>query len=135
VAFSCKIKWGSARVVLVTPRYAFKFARWDRGILGFQANLQESRAWTTSRAEDLCPVLWSAPFGFLIVMPSARPLAADERASFFDDYIAEAGSWSPRLHGDPKPENYGILDGRRVRLDYEGKRSSATHRCEASTAQ
>ena len=120
--FGARIEWGSARLVWITARRAFKFARWDRGAIGFRANLNESRIWAASPSDDLCPVLWTGLLGFLIVMPPVIPLTLSESARLFDDYIAEAGAWSPRLSGDPKPENYGTLDGRRVRVDYEGKR-------------
>jgi len=120
--FGARIEWGSARLVWITARSAFKFARWDRGAIGFRANLNESSIWVASPSDDLCPVLWTGLFGFLIVMPKVSPLTESESIRLADDYVSEGGAWSQRLSGDTKPKNYGILNGRRVGVDYEGKR-------------
>lgn len=83
-----------------------KFAR-------FFANVLESRLWTD--AEDHAPVArWLAPVEFvspdarLLLMRRADPVPADYR---LPDKV-------PSFLSDVKRDNFGILDGRLVCIDY-----------------
>jgi len=68
------IEWhtaGTTRFTLCIGRYAFKFARSQRGCYG---NRRERREWdraTPERREMLCPIVWAAPYGLVNVMRRA----------------------------------------------------------------
>jgi hypothetical protein len=125
-----RVEYGTARIVILTKKYAFKLPRvrllksWRKRSLkwlteGLRANAREWRKWRDSRAEHLCPVLLALPFGLLVVMPRARSLNDGEVAILHNDYVAEGGAWSQPLRGDFKARNYGMLKGQRVKIDYE----------------
>ena len=69
----------------------------------------------------LCPIVWTAPFGFANVMQRAVLLTREDRlhrlATFdFPDWDYMSGG--PK---DPfKESDWGYLDGRLVSLDYAG---------------
>lgn len=59
----------------------------------------------------LCPVLFSDPLGFMVVMPRAnQPVEFCEVTGLPDAY--------PDIGAETKPEDYGRIDGRVVALDY-----------------
>ena len=76
------IKWhtaGSTRLTLCVGRYAFKFARSERGRDG---NKRERREWdraTPARRKMLCPIIYSFPFGIANVMPRAVQLTREDQ--------------------------------------------------------
>ena len=88
-------RFGAFRTVFITRRYVFKLpGRWrwdDRGwwweflLRGLLSNMQE-REFAQEDWPELCPVRFSIPGGFLVVMPRARPLTSAEWASI--DYRA-----------------------------------------------
>jgi hypothetical protein len=122
-----EIRWGSARMAILTKCYAIKIPRIDMGAEGFRSNSREHRKWAESSAAHLCPILSTLPFGMVIIMPRARPLTDSEFAELSAEYVAEAGQWSPpRLAGDFKRENFGFYDGKIVRIDYEGLAARST---------
>jgi hypothetical protein len=81
---------GAFRTVFITRRYVFKLPgrwRWDgRGwwweflLRGLLSNMQE-REFAAEEWPELCPVRFSIPGGFLVVMPRARPLTSREWAA------------------------------------------------------
>lgn len=117
----CEIAYGATRMVFLIGRYAVKvpFAySWKHILLGLIANMQEVEF---SRAgwPELCPVVWSIPAGFLVVMRRAAPLTEEQWDEFLpnikdgwlvgDDYYVPAES---------KINNFGLLNGRIVAIDY-----------------
>jgi hypothetical protein len=54
----------------LTPIYPTRLLSWKHFLYGLLANMQEAQFSKTSWPE-LCPVLWSLPGGFLVVMPRA----------------------------------------------------------------
>lgn len=112
----------SRRPVFVIGAWAFKFARGRRGrrCNRYEANVYR-RACARRRA-FLCPVLWCAPFGVVLVARAAVPLTQAE----FDDLLNADGLPDWDYHGlgdepDPsegKPSDWGRLDGVIVALDY-----------------
>jgi hypothetical protein len=116
------VRTGVTRTVLLVGRYAVKVPTLRgvhpggfRGRLagvarGLLANLSEH---TWSRygpwAGKVAPVLWSGLGGFVQVYPRCEPLAGGDRGPL------------PQLDpcpGDVKPDNFGWLGRRVVRLDY-----------------
>lgn len=113
---------GITRTVLLTRRYAVKvpsfrghceggargrLAGFARGLL---ANQSES-LWHSYEgwAGQVAPVLHSWLGGLVQVYPRCQPVPAG---------WAEFPSLEPEP-GDRKPENFGLLNGRVVRIDYE----------------
>jgi hypothetical protein len=106
-------------VFVLKQKYAVKIPRRRLFQEGLRANLHEQETWRQSRADHLCPILLAGPFGLFSVMPYARPLSDAEYNTLENDYLNEGGLFAQKLKGDFKRENFGMLDGRRVRLDYE----------------
>lgn len=111
---------GSARTVLITPRYVVKIPRLGLFREGWEAN-REELARSASHDPGLCPIIATAFRARLIVMPYARPLTFAE----FDDHstrdaLSLSTPFSKEQIGDFKRSNFGMLDGRVVRVDYEG---------------
>lgn len=119
---------GSNRLVVLTRRHAIKVPNvrsWWTACWGLIDNMQERRAcglgpWGR-RQDGVAPIVFSLPGGLLNVARRARPLTADEWASFdpeahcsrrFDDGTPY------RISAEPKPDSFGVLDGRIVAVDY-----------------
>jgi hypothetical protein len=121
---------GAFRTVFITRRYVFKLPgqwRWDgRGwwweflLRGLLSNMQE-REFAQEDWPELCPVRFSIPGGFLVVMPRARPLTSAEWASIDyrafvtrgDGYVEEnfdklAHGWQ---QGEPGQPLYSLVGG------------------------
>lgn len=115
---NCQLAYGVTRTVVLVGRWALKFpsmCEWRLFLLGLLANMQEARF---SRAElpELCPVLWSIPGGWLIVMPRVREMTSDEFESF--DVGAFINKETYVVPVERKPDSFGWLDGRVVAIDY-----------------
>lgn len=105
---------GCSRFVVVTPVGAFKFPRirygWKMFLIGLLCNITEMQTWRGTRSEGLCPVTDAVPGGWLIVMRPAAPVPPER-----SDEVPARG-----VGYDDKLENYGVIDGRVVRIDYGG---------------
>lgn len=123
-----RIKHGITRTVLLTRRYAIKVPSFRghceggvRGRLygfacGILANDSE-RKWHNYEGWNgqAAPVLRSWLGGLVQVYPRCDPLPVNDR----DEYVGSLPL--PVLDPDPgdhKPDNYGLLNGRVVRIDY-----------------
>jgi hypothetical protein len=116
-------RFGAVRTVFITRRYVFKLPGrwqwqhwrwwWDAFLRGLLSNMQE-RTFAAQRWPELCPVCFSIPGGFLVVMPRTRPLTYAEWQGFDyrafvsrgDDYVEDnfdsyAGTWAPGALGQP----------------------------------
>src|SRR5947209_2942513 len=116
-------KFGAVRTVFLTRRYVFKLPGrwafrhwrwwWDSLLRGLLSNMQERR-FAAEGWPELCPVSFSIPGGFLIVMPRARTLTPAEWEVFDyrafvtrgDGYVEEnfdshAGKWRQGDLGQP----------------------------------
>jgi len=111
------VRQGATRTVLLTRRHAIKVPRptnWRLFLAGLLANMQE-RQFARTGWPQLCPVRWSTPGGWLLVMPRCRPLrqplTQDEYEAFVehDDY---------RVPVEWKTDSFGYLAGRLVAIDY-----------------
>jgi hypothetical protein len=113
-------KWGSTRTVWLVGRCAIKrpaLVEWRLFLLGLLANMQESR-FAATKHPKLCPVLWSVPGGFLLVMRRAKPLSRGEFDRFsqtVDDWINDDDMTIPV---ETKLDSFGWLNGRVVAIDY-----------------
>ena len=90
-----KRELGSVRTIFIGRRHVFKlpgrwtFRRWrwwwDSLLRGLLSNMQE-RAFAREGWPELCPITFSLPGGFLVVMRRAHPLTNEEWLGF--DYLA-----------------------------------------------
>lgn len=114
------IRTGVTRTVILTRRYAIKVPSLRGGSSGFRiesfcwgvlANLSE-REWHAYEGWDgaVAPVVRSWMGGVVQVYPRCKPLPPGARGPL------------PTLDpcpGDVKPDNYGVLGRRVVRVDYD----------------
>lgn len=119
-----KINLGYTRVVFLYKNYAIKIPNyrygWATFLQGLLANINESTTWKSNtgvleqgRSHLLCPVLWCSWGGWILVMRKVDIVITDEMGKHIDfsrHYV--------EFPGDDKPDNYGILNGRLVKLDY-----------------
>ncbi len=131
------VKWwkqGATRNVFLIGKYAVKFPRlieWRLFLCGLLANMQETNFWRQLRNERLCPVIFSIPGGWLIVMPRAGEFSGEDHENFdYEDFVnvgfksdvvtlaflgRETGWVIPV---ENKQDSFGWLDGRIVAVDY-----------------
>lgn len=108
---------GATRAVLLTKRYAFKVPRlvsWRLFLSGLLANMQE-REFARAGWPELCPVLFSLPGGWLVVMPRAAPLTDLEWAQIDMRWPERADYVVPV---EMKRDSFGRLLSRIVAVDY-----------------
>lgn len=126
-----KVCSGITRTVFLVGRYAVKVPSFRGGSIGGLRGRMQSFAWgflanlseyEWSKFEGwrgkVAPVLHSWAGGLVQVYPRCEPIP-DTTAQAW-----EAAGCPPLLAmfpdpGDDKPDNYGLLDGRLVRIDYE----------------
>lgn len=113
---------GVTREVILVGRWAIKFPTfrsWRMFLWGLLSNMQEVTWGKAMKVESgakqywserLCPVLWSLPGGWLVVMRRVERVCTENAEVDYDNFKG--------LPGDHKPENFGWLDGRVVMLDY-----------------
>lgn len=112
------LKTGVTRAVLLIGPYAFKFPRahsWKNFLLGLLANMQEV-SFSKVGWPELCPVVFSLPGGFMVVMLRAREMTQQEFDSFeMKVWVERAGYTVP---AELKADSFGWLDGSIVAIDY-----------------
>ena len=115
---NCRLEYGVTRSVLLIGPWAVKVPRlteWRLFLLGLLANMQEALFSRTGWPE-LCPVLWSVPGGFLIIMRRATVLTDEEFLTLdLDRWVQRANYIIP---AEIKSDSFGYLDGRLVAVDY-----------------
>lgn len=113
------VRYGVTREVILTRRYAIKVPRlsfgWRNFLHGLLGNMQEA-AFSAAGWPELCPVEFSIPGGWLLVMRRAEPLSDADWERFdamsfreTEDYIVPV---------EAKQDSFGWLDGRIVAVDY-----------------
>lgn len=98
-------------MVLLLGPWAVKFPRptsWEAFLFGLLNNMTESR----TKGPGLCPVLWSCPGGFAIVMPRVAPLVEGH------PYDLHAFREAHNIAAEAKASSFGILHGQLVCIDY-----------------
>lgn len=115
---NCRIAYGVTRRVFLFGRRAFKIptmSEWRLFLLGLLANMQEAK-FSKCGWPELCPVLWSLPGGFLVVMRRARVLTDEEFERIdLESFVQGDGYIVP---AEIKSDSFGWLDGRLVAVDY-----------------
>jgi hypothetical protein len=106
--------------VIVTGRFAFKFARNARGRASNLYELRLHRSVNATWRRLLCPILWVSRNGFVLVMRAAKPLT--EMMSL-DEYMQVTDAWDYMPGEDscpfePKASDWGWFEGRMVAVDY-----------------
>lgn len=119
---------GSNRLVFLTPRLAIKIPNvrsWWTTCWGLIDNMQERRAcgygrWG-QRQDGVAPIVFSLPGGLMNVARRARPLTDTEWSAFDPEAHCarrRADGTPYRISAEPKPDSFGVLDGRIVAVDY-----------------
>lgn len=114
---------GVTRTVLLVGRYAIKVPRlrygWSKLLYGLLSNMTEARFTPLADQFRLCPTVFSIPGGFLNVQRRCAPLSDDqwEATRLNDDDVHGRGDWQG-MACDFKRDNFGVLDGRVVLLDF-----------------
>lgn len=118
---NCRIAFGVTRKVLLIGDWAIKvpnFDEWRLFLLGLLANMQEA-AFSRAGWPELCPVLFSLPGGWLIVMRRARVLTdvewTDMDEKFKRGFMQNSEYTVP---AELKSDSFGWLNGRLVAVDY-----------------
>ena len=112
------VRSGATRHVLLVGRWAIKIPRvtcWRNFLQGLLANMQE---WEFARAgwPELCPVRWSMPGGWMVVMPRAEPLTAAQWSNFRPYDFCDRPAYM--VPAEPKFSSFGVLAGQIVAVDY-----------------
>ncbi len=110
--------WGATRMVIVTRRWAIKLphpTEWRLFLQGLLANMQE-RQFSKAGWRELCPVVFSIPGGWFLVMPRAEMLTDEE----WDAFDVEAFCDQPNYHvpAEAKRSSFGKIAGHIVVIDY-----------------
>ena len=118
------IEWkraGAMREVFLVGRWAIKLPKltsdWRQFLRGLLSNMEE-REFSAKGYPEFCPVVFSLPCGWLVVMRRAEPLT-DEFLAGFDRLqfiMPDDGRLFPEV--EPKDDSFGMLDGRVVIVDY-----------------
>jgi hypothetical protein len=133
------IRRGITRTVIVTRRRAYKLPSLRRygdglaGLLwsvcrGILANQSEATWWRNSCDGSLCPVLHSWLGGVVNVYPRCEPwvpTAAQDRLMRDRLWVPVVSRWP--APGDDKADNFGVLGGRVVRVDYDMNYNGCPH--------
>lgn len=111
-----KIKQGMTRIVFLVGDKAYKIPNFTKGwklfLYGFLSNMQEVEY--SGRSSAFCPVLFSLPFGLLVVMPRVEPILEIHDA-VYKAIISDVGDY-PRIQKEPT--SFGLLDRSLVIVDY-----------------
>lgn len=123
------IRFGVTRTVILTRRYAVKVPSVRGGTLGGTRGRLQSLAWGVLANQSeyqwhdydpwtgkVAPVLHSWLFGLVQIYPRCRPLAVNDKHEYVGDTPLPVLDPDP---GDHKADNYGWLNGRIVRTDYD----------------
>lgn len=115
-----KISHGTTRTVVLLWRWALKFpstVEWRLFLQGLLANMQETK-FSEMKMPELCPVLWSLPGGFLVVMPRVKILSREEfDETDLETFVKNEGG-SCVLPAEIKMDSFGWLNGCLVAVDY-----------------
>lgn len=112
-------KRGVSRDVFLVGRWAVKLPKltygWKMFLCGLLANMQE-RSFAATKWPQLCPVSFSLPGGWLVVMHRARVMTEEEFSSFDAKAFCDQPDYI--VPCEFKSDSFGWLDGRIVVIDY-----------------
>lgn len=118
-------KRGATRFVILTQRWAFKIPRfWGCNphgrftmvnfLHGLLANMQE-RQFAAMGWPELCPVRFSIPGGWLVVMPRIETLTEELSEEEYARFVEQL---EYRIPAENKADSFGWYRGRLVAVDY-----------------
>jgi len=107
---------GAYRCVFCFGIFAIKLPRVSKLFKGLRCNRWEREMWKKWRLifrwKNLCPIVLSDPTGFFLLMRRA------EQPVSFDDIKCADIDYYPDIDVEYKPENWGMIEGMVVCLDY-----------------
>ena len=107
---------GVFRRVLLIGRFAIKIPRLRNASQGLRCNRWEREMWRTWRPvfgwQNLCPIEFADPLGFVVVMPRAAQPVTEEEVD------GAAGDYYPDITSELKPADFGRVSGCVLALDY-----------------
>jgi hypothetical protein len=111
---------GVSRTVFLIGPYAVKIPavhhNWKCFLSGLLANMQET-AFAKTGWPELCPIKFSLPGGFLVVMYRVRVMTEEEFERF--DYVGFIFKEDYQIPAEPKADSFGFRpDGSIVVIDY-----------------
>lgn len=109
---------GATRWVILIGKYAIKIPRmdsWRQFLYGLLANMQE-RVFSKTKWPELCPVLFSVPGGWLVIMPRCTSLSVQDFRKF--DIKSFTRKETRIIPVEGKIDSFGWFDGRIVAVDY-----------------
>ncbi len=89
---------------------------WKLFLTGLLSNMQE-RQFGALGWPELCPIVWSLPGGWVVVMKKARMMTRAEFDKFDANDFIEDGLFCT-LPVEPKMNSFGYYKGRIVAVDY-----------------
>lgn len=115
---------GVTRIVFVFSRVVVKIPNflsgWRPFVSGVLSNINERDCWNWNsgkyekgRSHLLCPVLWSSWGAWFVVMRKVDKVLTMEEG--WEHGLEEHMKY---FSGDDKGPNYGVLEGRVVKIDY-----------------
>lgn len=116
---NCRIARGSTRTVFLLGALAIKLpsvVEWRLFLLGLLANMQE-RKFSRTGWPELCPVLFSLPGGWLLVMRRARELTREEFDSLdLSAFVNQNSNYV--VPAELKMDSFGWIGTQLVAVDY-----------------
>lgn len=113
---------GVTRIVFLFETVVIKIPKpriWNHFLRGIIANINERDTYRYSSGKYekgqsylLCPVIWCSWGGWVLVMKKAKQLTEKE---FSEHSFGEHLQW---YRGDDTISNYGMLEGKIVKIDY-----------------
>lgn len=105
-------------VVVKIPNFT---CQWDHFLRGLIANMDEGQTWKWNSGPYnkgtsylLCPVVWFSWGGWILVMKKAKPLTVEQ----WKENTYHIDQHKEHFPGDDTVSNYGIYEGRLVKIDY-----------------
>lgn len=110
---------GCTRIVCLLWRWAVKLPNftdgWRMFLKGLLANMQEAQ-FSRTKWPKLCPVVWSIPGGWIVIMRRAKVLTDDEFLQCVPDGWIEEPDYI--IPAELKSNSFGWLNGKIVAIDY-----------------
>lgn len=98
------------------PRVTYGYRHFLHGLLSNDSETNFSRAHDEPALRGFCPVLFSIPFGIMVVMPRVPTMSESDFATF--DYIGFVNREQYIIPAEAKPDSFGYLNGHIVAVDY-----------------
>jgi hypothetical protein len=111
-------RFGTHRTTYVFGKYAIKlpvFVEWRLFLHGLLANMQE-RKFSAMGWPELCPVVFSVPGGWFLVMRRADPLPREQWEHFNYEVWIDRGDYCVPVEN--KLDSFGLINQHIVAVDY-----------------